>query len=84
VLVLAGCARPEDPNTFTFSYYEANPEQRAHKIKECTRDGGFAREDQTCINARAAHEAQDIGSFEDLPPMGLVPSEDDAKGKQEK
>lgn len=71
---LGACA--PSPSEYTVDYYQAHPAEREAKLAQCANDPGALRDDALCVNAREAGVMEGIGSFRDLPPIGLVESEE--------
>ena len=79
---LLGCS-PEPPKAeFTVDEYLANPAAMNARLKECANNPGDFRDDPDCANVKAAAERQGIGSLRDLPPLGLVPSEESDRAER--
>ena len=80
VALAAGCAKaPSDAPTV--SYYKAHAEERNVQLAKCTDDPGSLGRTPACVNAEAAAESADVGSFRNIPPMGLPSRPSGAPGK---
>lgn len=71
-IAAAACAPAPEPTHQTVEHYRANREAREAKVAECANDPGGLRNTPDCINAKQAAAIEDIGSLQDLPPMGLL------------
>jgi hypothetical protein len=69
----AACAPSPNPAHQTVEYYRANPQARQTKVAECARDPAVLGKTADCVNAKQAASLEGVGSFRDLPPMGLTP-----------
>jgi hypothetical protein len=56
----------------TVEYYKQHRDEREEMLAECRDDLGARRSDPECVNARRAGVEAALGSWRDLPPMGLV------------
>ena len=70
VCVVACTPAPDAPPP-SVSWLRAHQEERLELLSRCGDDPGTLGRTPACVNARRATLLQDIGSFRDLPPMGL-------------
>lgn len=71
-LLLISCTKdPEPPRTVT--YYREHADERKAMVETCADDPGSRGQAPNCVNARKATAIEDIGSFRDLQPLGLLP-----------
>ena len=69
---LVSCTKaPEPPHTVT--YYREHADERRARVEQCADDPGTRGKDPDCVNAKQAAAIEDIGSFRDLGPLGLLP-----------
>ena len=65
-----GCSREEEPAR-TVSWYQQHADERKAMVTRCADDPGHLSETPNCVNAQRAESIEGIGSFKDLPPLGL-------------
>lgn len=66
-----GCAKDPLDSAQTVDYYRAHGKERQALLATCANDPGRLSNKPACINAQQAELREGIGSFKDLPPMGL-------------
>ena len=70
-LVIVGCTKDPIDTAQTVDYYRSHGKERQALLVTCANDPGRLGNKPACINAQQAELREGIGSFKDLPPMGL-------------
>lgn len=65
------CTKESMQPVRTVEYYRAHAQEREEALRRCADDPGRLQRDPNCINAKQAAAVEGIGSFRDLPSMGL-------------
>lgn len=65
-----GCSREEEPAR-TVTWYQQHADERKAMVTRCADDPGRLSQTPNCVNAQQAESIEGIGSFKDLPPLGL-------------
>jgi hypothetical protein len=71
---VAGCIRTPEAPVRTVTYFRAHAAERHDWLAHCQDDPGSLGHSANCVNADQAESVEGIGSFKDLPPMGLLPA----------
>lgn len=69
-LILFGCSREDEPAR-TVTWYQQHADERKAMVTRCADDPGRLSETPNCVNAQRAASIEGIGSFKDMPPLGL-------------
>src|SRR6185369_662105 len=75
--LLVSCSKAPEPAR-TVTYYREHADERKAMVELCADDPGTRAQDPDCVNAQQATAIEDIGSFRDLEPLGLLPPKKDA------
>ena len=77
--ITTACTRSPEVPAPSVSYFREHEDERREVMKRCTDDPGTLDKTPTCVNARQAALLEGIGTFRNLPQMGL-PAEQASKG----
>jgi hypothetical protein len=67
----AGCTRCPQVAAPTVTYFREHADERRDQMRRCEDDPGTLGQTPACINAGQATAIEDVGSFRNLPPLGL-------------